>query len=180
MGLGVVERYIVTELDLPHTFTRQLLGFGLGVCCFDTALKDFAWRRSCCLLSFLSQSVHVSSSIQLPERCIGTAGVVISGLAGYMLDGSETEGLVVLPSSALLGECVEKGELPEDVYRAVTDGDQHAMGLLSEEQRCLAAGFTHIQCNKLGGKKPSVAIVPPAEGPYMPVPRLDVSLDVLN
>lgn len=132
------------------------------------------------LLSFLSQSVHVSSALGLPERCVATAGALMSGYGGYLLDGEGSAGLVVLPSLALLKESVEKGDLPEGVVDAVKTGDQHKLQELSETQQCLVAGFTAEQCVQLGGKKPSVAFVPPSEGAQLPVPRLDVSLDVLS
>ena len=96
------------------------------------------------------------------------------------MDGEGSAGLVVLPSLALLKESVEKGDLPEGVVDAVKTGDQHKLQELSETQQCLVAGFTAEQCVQLGGKKPSVAFVPPSEGAQLPVPRLDVSLDVLS
>ncbi|CDJ32621.1 GRA9 protein, putative [Eimeria mitis] len=171
--------------------------------------------------SFLSQSVRMASSMVLPERCIATAGVLMSGFGGLMLNTEESEGLVVLPSQVLLKEAIESGALPETVVEAVENGDQVALKELTDPQQCLAAGFTAEQCSKMGDKKPSVAMavengdqvalkeltdpqqclaagftaeqclkmgdkkpavamVASAEGPHMPVPRLDVALDVLN
>lgn len=130
--------------------------------------------------SFLSQAVHVSTSLALPERCIGSAGALMLGYGGYMVSSDGSNGLVILPSSVSLEQAAERGEMPKGVAEAIARGDQQAVGELSDMQQCLAAGFTTDQCLKLGGKKPGVALVDSAEGGQIPVPRLDVSLDVLN
>ncbi|CDJ46861.1 GRA9 protein, putative [Eimeria brunetti] len=130
--------------------------------------------------SFLSQTVHLSSTLGLPERCLATPGVLMSGFGGMLMNSDGSEGLVVLPSTTLIEETMKEGALPEETLQALQNGDQHFLSELQETQQCLVAGFTAAQCAKLGGAKPTVAFVPPASGSQLPVPRFDVSLEALN
>lgn len=132
------------------------------------------------ICSLFSRSFHVRSTVHLPERCIATPGVLLASLAGYMVSSSGSEAMVVFPSTVLLNEGVEKGLLPENIAESVTRGDQRSIKDLTSAQQCLAAGFTVEQCSKLGETKPQVSLVKPTDGGYVPVPRFDVELDVLN
>lgn len=132
-----------------------------------------------------SSTVHVSSALSLPEKCIATPAALLSGLIGYMVEkSSETEnirGLIVFPSTLLLQEYSGTGLLPRDIIEIIQQGDQRKLTDLSPQQLCLAAGFTTAQCEKLGNKKSEVASVAAVDNSNsIPIPRYDSGLELLN
>lgn len=132
-----------------------------------------------------SRSFHSSSSVVLPEKCIATASVLLSNLAGYMLDTEgateQRRGLIIFPSRPLLQEYIELGLLPESILDTIDSGDHRLLGDLTPEQLCLASGFTTEDCKKLGNKKPDVASVTPSDSPdSIPIPLYDASLQQLD
>ncbi|KAL8443033.1 hypothetical protein Emag_006139 [Eimeria magna] len=132
-----------------------------------------------------TSSVQMSSSLGLPERCIATTAVLLTSSGGYLLDSKEDgdrHATIVFPSSELLAEYIEQGKLPNNVVALLEAGNKEALDELSSLQRCMAAGFTEDDCEKLGGKKPDVVSVAPFESSdnVVPIPRYDVPLELLN
>ncbi|KAL8446319.1 hypothetical protein Emed_005056 [Eimeria media] len=131
-----------------------------------------------------TSSVQMTSSLGLPEKCMATTAVLLSSSGGYLLDSKndgDREALIVFPSNALLSDYIEEKKLPENVVALLEAGDKQALDELPVLQRCMAAGFTEDDCGKLGGK-PNVVSVASFEGAgnVVPIPRYDVSLDLLN
>lgn len=132
-----------------------------------------------------SSSFHSSSSLLLPTKCIATSSVLLSNLAGYMLDNEaateQHRGLIVFPSAPLLQEYIELGLLPESIISTLYSEDHSLLGDLTPAQLCLAAGFTTVDCNKLGNKKPDVTSVTPVDsGDLIPIPLYNASLQLLD
>lgn len=132
-----------------------------------------------------SSSVHVSSALSLPERCIATPAALLSSLIGYMVvsssEAQNIRGKIIFPSILLLQDYSEMKLLPGDIIENIQSGDQRKLAELSPQQLCLAAGFTKLECEKLGNKKPEVASVAAVDTPNsVPIPRYDANLELLN
>lgn len=135
--------------------------------------------------SHSSSTVHMSSTLMLPEECIATPAALLSNLVGYLVDSATATkhncGMIVFPSKPLLQEYAEKKLLPENIIEAIEKGDMRELGELSPPQLCLAAGFTLSECEKLGNKKPDVVSVAALDSPdSMPIPLYDASLEILD
>ncbi|KAL8436622.1 hypothetical protein ACSSS7_001552 [Eimeria intestinalis] len=133
-----------------------------------------------------ASSFQVTSSVGLPERCLATPAVLLSSSGGYLL-GSEEEGggrraRIVFPSGPLLSEYIEGKKLPVNVLQLLETGDKQGLDELPPLQRCMAAGFTEGDCEKLGRKKPDVVSVAPFDGPgnVVPIPLYDAPLELLK
>ena len=93
----------------------------------------------------------------------------------------QRRGLIIFPSVPLLQEYIELGLLPESILDTIHSGDHRLLGNLTPEQLCLAAGFTTVDCKKLGNKKPDVASVTPSDSPdSIPIPLYDANLQQLD
>lgn len=135
--------------------------------------------------SHSSSTVHMSSALMLPEKCIATPAALLSNLVGYLVDSAtaakHSRGMIIFPSKPLLQEYTEKKLLPGNIIEVIEKGDQRELGELSPPQLCLAAGFTSSECEKLGNKKPDAISVAALDIPdSMTIPLYDASLEILD
>lgn len=129
----------------------------------------------------------MESTWMLPERCLAASSSMRMGYGGYLLSapgsrgpGGSLTGLIVLPSTNLIEEYEKQGKLPPGVFEALEQHNNKFLEELTDQQRCLAAGFTEQQCEKLGNKLPKLTQKYIDVGRWWPVSRYDASPEQIN
>lgn len=142
-----------------------------------------------------SRSFSGSSTMGLPERCIASPAVLMSHMCGIVCGASSTTTstassnsdkksgcVIVFPSRVLLNEYVQQEAMPEGVISLIESGAEAKLEeSLTQQQLCMAMGFTREQCERIG-RRPRIDAVPQApdsSASGIPLPLLDVTLDVL-